>query len=117
MLVFFAACSAVEASDRGGDMPAQSDILHKHPVPGTIVEEWIIPARGYAAFYMKKGQVLRFVDMEGKQVPDLVCFNAQDLGEAGNMGNSLLINKRRECVKVDAIYYIRCHRMRTMTDY
>ncbi len=32
-------------------MPSQSDILHKHPVSGTIVEEWIIPARGYAAFH------------------------------------------------------------------
>ena len=74
-------------------MPSQIDTLHKHPVSGSIVEEWIIPARGYAAFHMKKGQVLRFVDIEGKQVPDLVCFNAQDLGEAINMGNSLLINK------------------------
>ena len=98
-------------------MPAQSDILHKHPVPGTIVEEWIIPARGYAAFYMKKDQVLRFVDIEGKQVPDLVCFNAQDLGEAVNMGNSLLINKRREFVKGDVIYSIRCRPMMTITDY
>ena len=50
-------------------MSLHADVLHKHPVPGTIVEEWIIPARGYAAFYMKKGQVLRFVDIEGKQVP------------------------------------------------
>ena len=98
-------------------MPSQIDILHKHPVSGTIVEEWIIPARGYAAFYMKKGQVLRFVDIEGKQVPDLVCFNAQDLGEAINMGNSLLINKRREFIKGNVIYSIRCLPMMTITDY
>ena len=98
-------------------MPSQSDILHKHPVSGTIVEEWIIPARGYAAFHMKKGQVLRFVDIEGKQVPDLVCFNAQELGEAINMGNSLLINKRREFIKGNVIYSIRCRPMMTITDY
>ena len=47
-------------------MAAQNDILHTHPIPGTISEEWIIPSRGYAAFYMKKDQVLRFVDIEGK---------------------------------------------------
>ena len=55
-------------------MSASTDILHSHAVPGAVVQEWIIPARGYAAFNMEKGQVLRFVDIEGKQVPDLVCF-------------------------------------------
>jgi uncharacterized protein len=118
-LSFFAACAAQvnKINGVGDDMPSQIDILHKHPVSGTIVEEWIIPARGYAAFYMKKGQVLRFVDIEGKQVPDLVCFNAQDLGEAINMGNSLLINKRREFIKGNVIYSIRCRPMMTITDY
>jgi uncharacterized protein YcgI (DUF1989 family) len=98
-------------------MTSQTDILHKHPVSGTIIQEWIIPARGYAAFNMEKGQVLRFVDIEGKQVPDLVCFNAQELGEAINMGNSLLINKRREFIKGNVIYSIRCRAMMTITDY
>jgi len=35
-------------------MPSESDSLHKHPVPGAIVKEWIIPARGYAAFDIYK---------------------------------------------------------------
>ena len=98
-------------------MSASTDILHSHAVPGAVVQEWIIPARGYAAFNMEKGQFLRFVDIEGKQVPDLVCFNAHDLGEAINMGNSLLINKRREFVKGNVIYSIRCHAMMTITGY
>ena len=75
----------------------------------------VIPARGYAAFHMDKGQTLRFVDIEGKQVPDLVCFNAHDLGEALNMGNSLLINKRREFIRGNVIYSIRCRPMMTIT--
>src|SRR2546428_3703174 len=98
-------------------MPSHSDVLHKHPVSGTIVEEWIIPARGNAAFHMKQEQELRFVDIEGKQRPDLVCFNAQDLGEAINMGNSLLINNRREYIRGNVIYSIRCRLMMTITDY
>ena len=98
-------------------MAAPTDILHKHPVAGTIVDERIIPARGYAAFNMEKDQVLRFVDIEGKQVPDLVCFNTHDLGEAINMGNSLLINKRREFIRGNVIYSIRCRAMMTITDY
>ncbi len=52
-----------------------------YPVPGAIVKEWIIPAKEYSAFTIRRGQTLRFVDMEGKQVPDLVCFNERDLTE------------------------------------
>jgi uncharacterized protein len=98
-------------------MASQNGILHKHPVSGAILKEWIIPARGYAAFHMDKGQVLRFVDIEGKQVPDLVCFNAHEIGESINMGNSLLINKRREFIRGNVIYSIRCRAMMTITDY
>jgi uncharacterized protein YcgI (DUF1989 family) len=98
-------------------MPSQNDILHMHKVPGTIIREWVIPARGYDAFHMEKGQSLRFVDIEGKQVPDLVCFNTKDLGESINMGNSLLINKRREFIRGNVIYSILCRPMMTITDY
>ena len=71
-------------------------IMRRYPVPGTVVKEWVIPAREYAAFEMQRGQVLRFVDVEGKQVPDVACFNLHDLTEHLNLGNSLLLNKRRE---------------------
>ena len=66
--------------------------MRKFPVPGTIVRQWVIPARGHDAFTLKRGQVLRFVDVEGKQVPDVACFNEHDLTEHLNLGNSLLLN-------------------------
>ena len=28
-------------------MSCEADALHKHAVPGKIIKEWIIPARGY----------------------------------------------------------------------
>ena len=93
------------------------DAMHRFPVPGTAVREWVIDARGYAGFMMPAGQVLRFVDLEGKQVPDIVCFNAQDLTEELNMGNSLLLNKRRELVEGDVLYSITCNPMMTITGY
>ena len=98
-------------------MASEHASLHKHPVPGRVHKEWVIPARGYAAFEMRRGQVLRFVDLEGKQVPDLVCFNAADRGECLNLGNSLLLNKRRELVKGNVIYSIICRPMMTITGY
>jgi uncharacterized protein YcgI (DUF1989 family) len=75
---------------------ANESVMRRYAVPGTIVKEWIVPAREYSAFTIRTGQTLRFVDIEGKQVPDLVCFNERDLTEHLNMGNSLLLNKRRE---------------------
>jgi uncharacterized protein len=92
-----------------------SDVMRIHPVPGEIVQEQVIPAREYAALTMKQGQTLRFVDVEGQQVPDLVCFNEHDLTEEINLGNSLLLNKRRKFIEGDVLYSIVCNPMMTIT--
>ena len=95
----------------------QREILRMHEVPGRILREFVIPAKEYASLTMKEGQTLRFVDMEGKQVPDVACFNAHDLSEEINMGNTLLINKRRELIKGNVIYSVICNPMMTITGY
>jgi uncharacterized protein len=69
--------------------------LHKSDVSGSIVREWIVPAKEYSAFLLGRGQVVRFVDLEGKQVPDVVWFNQHDLREHLNLGNSQQIAKGR----------------------
>jgi uncharacterized protein len=98
---------------RNGDDP----VMRCYPVPGTIVNEWIIPAKEYSAFTIRRGQTLRFVDIEGKQVPDVVCFNERDLTEHLNMGNSLLLNKRRELRQGDVLYSVICNPMMTIAGY
>jgi uncharacterized protein len=94
-----------------------NDAMRIHPVPGDVVREWVIPAKEYAAFTMQQGDVLRFIDIEGQQVPDVVCFNEQDLTEAINMGNSLLLNRRREFVQGDVLYSVVCNPMMTITGF
>ena len=96
---------------------ANESVMRRYAVPGTIVKEWIVPAREYSAFTIRRGQTLRFVDIEGKQVPDLVCFNERDLTEHLNMGNSLLLNKRRELRQGDVLYSVICNPMMTITGY
>jgi uncharacterized protein YcgI (DUF1989 family) len=91
--------------------------MRRYPVPGTVAKEWIIPAKEYSAFTMRRGQTLRFVDVEGKQVPDLVCFNEHDLTEDLNMGNSLLLNKRRELREGNVLYSVVCSPMMTIVGY
>jgi uncharacterized protein YcgI (DUF1989 family) len=96
---------------------ANEAVMRSYPVPGAIVKESIIPAKEYSAFTIRRGQALRFVDIEGKQVPDLVCFNERDLTEHLNMGNSLLLNKRRELREGDVLYSVICNPMMTITGY
>jgi uncharacterized protein len=96
---------------------AHDRAMRLHPVQGKVVKEWIIPAREYSAFTMRCGQTLRFVDIEGKQVPDIVCLNEHDLSEHLNMGNSLLLNKRRELRREDVLYSVICNPMMTIVGY
>jgi uncharacterized protein YcgI (DUF1989 family) len=91
--------------------------MDRFPIEGEVVRRWIIPAKEYSAFNMTKGEVLRFVDIEGRQVPDVVCFNANDLSEEINLGNSLLLNNRREFVVGDGLYSVVCNPMMTVAGY
>lgn len=49
----------------------------------------IIPPRSGVAFRMAKGQTLTVTDIEGGQVGDLLCFNADDLGEVLSNGRTI----------------------------
>ncbi|HEX4928870.1 MAG TPA: urea carboxylase-associated family protein [Burkholderiales bacterium] len=99
------------------ELSKEREIMRMHALPGKIVREFVIPAKEYAALTLREGQTLRFVDIEGKQVPDVVCFNERDLSEELNLGNSLLINKRREFVKGNVLYSVICNPMMTITGY
>ena len=96
---------------------ANESVMRCYPIRGTILKEWVIPAKEYSAFTIRQGQTLRFVDIEGKQVPDLVCFNERDLTEHLNMGNTLLLNKRRELRQGDVLYSVTCNPMMTIVGY
>lgn len=61
---------------------------------GTILREQIIPPKEYLGLELRKGQVLRIIDVEGKQVPDVVCFNLHDPTEKLSCNNSRLIQRR-----------------------
>ncbi|HEX6207561.1 MAG TPA: urea carboxylase-associated family protein [Actinomycetota bacterium] len=96
------------------DLPAT---MRRHPVPGAVVREWVIPAKGYDAFMVSARDVVRFVDVEGKQVPDVICYDPSDPTDELSMGNSLLLNKRRELRRGDVLYSVTCHKMMTIVGY
>ena len=71
---------------------------------GSVVLEEVIPAKGYKALEMKKGQTLRIVDVEGKQVMDLVAFNHQDPEEKLSMVWSNMFNRTWNLTKGHTLY-------------
>ena len=48
-----------------------------------------IPPRSGTAFRLTAGEVLIVIDPQGRQVADLIAFNADDLGEALSSGRTL----------------------------
>jgi len=71
----------------------------------TIVKEQIIPPKEYLGIELRKGQRLRIIDVEGKQVPDMVSCN-----------NSRLIQKRWKLTTGNVLYSDEGNEMLTIVD-
>jgi len=56
-------------------------------------DETIAPA-GHFAAEIRKGQVLRIIDVEGQQVADLVTVNTRNLAEKLSVMNTINLNKQ-----------------------
>ena len=69
----------------------------------TLLEE-IIPAQEYTSFILHLGEILRVIDLEGKQVADLVAFNATDKGEKLSCVYSNLLNGTWKLTKGHSLY-------------
>lgn len=98
------------------ELESHSSAFTKYAITG-VVSRWVVPAKGYVGFRLAHGQTVRFVDLEGKQVPDVVFYNANDLSDCLNMSNSMLLNKRRELVQGNTLFSIDCNPMATIKDY
>jgi uncharacterized protein YcgI (DUF1989 family) len=99
------------------DTERYADAFDRFEVRGKVRDRWVMPAKGYIGFQLAAGRSMRFLDLEGKQVPDVVLYNANDLRDALNMCNSMLLNKRRELVRGNVLYSIDCNPLAAITDY
>ena len=98
-------------------MPESADsatLRGKDPIEGRIVEERLIPARGYGAFQVQRGRVIRFVDVEGQQVPDVLLFNLHNVKERLSTGYSLSLNRSGNLTTGHTLYSIDCNAMATI---
>ena len=60
--------------------------------PGRTVYESTLLPRGKLAREIARGQVLRVIDVEGKQVGDLIAFNRANLNEKFWISNTIRLN-------------------------
>ncbi len=61
-------------------------------VKGKLIEEWTLPPGTGVGFTVKKGQVIRVIDIEGQQTVDFVCFNLHDKEEKLWIGTTIINN-------------------------
>jgi uncharacterized protein YcgI (DUF1989 family) len=64
----------------------------------------IVPARKHIALALHQGETLRVVDLEGKQVVDLVAINTTNIGEKLSCAYSNLINGTWQLTKGHKLY-------------
>jgi urea carboxylase-associated protein 1 len=58
-------------------------------VPGRVREDRTIPPGGEWSGVVRAGQVLRIVDLEGRQAVDFLCYNAADPSERYNAADTI----------------------------
>ena len=73
-------------------------------VPGRIISDQVLAPKEFVGIELRTGQTLRIVDVEGKQVPDLVCFNLTNPRERLSTNNSRLVQKRWLLTTGHALY-------------
>lgn len=90
-----------------GELQAYEEELARRPVdvPGEILHDVLMPARGYMrARTLEPGQILRIIDVEGQQVPDVLLYDPRNLKNCSSMSNSLLKAKAWKLTTGHVIY-------------
>jgi hypothetical protein len=60
-------------------------------VEGRVLHDVVLPARGFMrARVLEPGEVIRFIDIEGQQVADVLLYDVENLKNCLSMGNSML---------------------------
>jgi len=77
----------------------------------TTLFERIVPAREYTSFILHRGEILRVIDLDGKQVADLVALSAADKSEKLSCVYSNLLNGTWKLTKGHILYSNRAHPM------
>jgi uncharacterized protein YcgI (DUF1989 family) len=98
--------------------PPMSDpslpIAGSAPIDGRVVQETLIPAREYATFELYHGQVMRVVDVEGQQVPDVTILDLRNVAERLSCQYTRSLNNAAMPTTGHHLYSNECARLATI---
>jgi uncharacterized protein YcgI (DUF1989 family) len=81
-----------------------------------IIRDEVIPAQEYTSLKLDQGQVLRIIDLEGKQVADLVALRADNRAEKLSCVYSNVLNGTWKLTKGHVIYTNRANPIFSITE-
>lgn len=81
-----------------------------------LIETIEIPPATAKSFKAMSGQVLRIIDINGKQVGDFISFNLHDLSEKFSSGRTRTNNSRLRVTKGDRLFSNNCNVMYEIID-
>ncbi len=86
-------------------------------IPGaTVHEDTIVPAGEPWSAHVKKGDVLRLVDLEGQQAVDFLCYSAADHIDRYSAANTMKLNGNIYLGRGSVLWSMRAHRMMTIVE-
>jgi hypothetical protein len=84
--------------------------------PGMKILDEVIPARAGWSREISRGQVLRLVDLEGKQAVDFLCYNVADYEDRYAAADTMKINGSIFIRKGTVLYSVNCNPMFTLIE-
>jgi len=81
-----------------------------------ILQDYVIPPREYSSLVLHRGETLRVIDVEGKQVADLVGLSASDKGEKLSCVYSNVLNGTWKLTKGHVLYTNRASPILSITE-
>lgn len=82
----------------------------------TIHSDMIVPACGSWSARMRKGELLRLIDLEGQQAVDFLCYNADHPEERYNAANTIKLNNNIYLGKGAVLWSVRARKMMTIIE-
>ncbi|WP_282607018.1 DUF1989 domain-containing protein [Pelagibius sp. Alg239-R121] len=86
-------------------------------IPGAeIIEDTVVAAGQPWSGKVRKGDILRLIDLEGQQAIDFLCYNLADPQERYHAPNSIKIPGQIYLDKGSVLYSVRARRMMTIIE-
>lgn len=84
--------------------------------PSTVLEDTVLPAGGRWGRRLNKGQRLRFIDIEGKQAIDFLCYAADDPKDRYNAANTMKLNGNLFLNQGSSLWSVKVNKMMTILE-